>query len=131
MLRGLQEVELVAVIAVACAHEQEQRDGGAGDEPDGALEPGDLTPGGSALDSTRLGDRHAPMGCQTVLNSIKAVMSYGLCADAANQSPARAATTRFTFSAARRSTSARPSAGTPVSSIAFTSMWPASHGTSS
>src|ERR671924_703378 len=73
----------------------------------------------------------APTGCQTVLNSVSAVISYGLWASCAKGSTAGARCTRFTFSAASSSTCARSSVGTPVTSIAFTSMWPASQDTSS
>jgi len=64
------------------------------------------------------------MGCQTVFISRNFSISQGLW-----ESPLEK-TTRLTFSAASRSRSARaPSA--PVTSIAFTSMCPASHGASS
>src|SRR4051794_7913868 len=67
---------------------------------------------------------HVPIGCQTVFSSRKAEISYS---DWLSGVPR---TTRFTFSAAATSRSARsPSA--PVRSIAFTSMWAASHGASS
>src|SRR5262245_1420558 len=65
-----------------------------------------------------------PIGCQTVLSSRKAAISHGLCAVGS------ARTTRLTFSAASFSRSgASPSA--PVTSIALTSMCPASQGASS
>src|SRR5215470_7402903 len=70
----------------------------------------------------------APTGCQTVLISRKASIRAG-DGGAAQSSPA--ANTRLTFPAARRSSSARPSAGAPVRSIAFTSMCAASTGASS
>src|SRR5439155_12105229 len=66
----------------------------------------------------------APIGCQTVLNSTKAVISDRCCPAA----PARC--TRLTLSAAARSASATSSSGQPVRSIPFTSIWAASHGTS-
>ena len=62
-----------------------------------------------------LDPHYVPIGCQTVFSSRNAEISYRLCASGAPS------TTRFTFSAAARSRSARnPSA--PVRSIALTSM---------
>src|SRR5215470_1613285 len=64
-----------------------------------------------------------PTGCQTVLVSRNA--SIRRIPGAAGQSSS-AAKTRLTFSAASSSSSARPAGSTPVRSIAFTSMCPAS-----
>src|SRR5439155_22693074 len=65
-----------------------------------------------------------PIGCQTVFSSRKPAISHGLWSSGAP------CTTRFTFSAASRSSSGTwPSA--PETSSAFTSMWPASTGASS
>src|SRR6266496_28122 len=69
-----------------------------------------------------------PTGCQTVLVSRNASFRRGPGGAAQSSS---AANTRFTLPAASRSSSPRPSAATPVRSIAFTSMWPASTGASS
>src|SRR5579884_3833073 len=67
---------------------------------------------------------HCPIGCQTVFSSRKEAISQGLCTSA------RPRTTRFTLSAARRSSSgASPSA--PQRSIALTSMCDARTGASS
>lgn len=60
-------------------------------------------------------DHQSPIGCQTVLCSRNASISHGLWASSEER------TTRFTFSAAERSSSVvEPSM--PVTSIAFTSM---------
>ena len=74
----------------------------------------------------------APIGCQTVLNSMSAVISYGLWAAAQNGSASGAAMHPLhVLGGQLLDLGRRRSAGTPVTSIAFTSMWPASHGTSS
>src|ERR1017187_5340748 len=73
------------------------------------------------------------MGCQTVLVSRKAssrAVPGGAVQSSAVQ-PAPAANTRLTFPAASRSMSARSAPGTPVRSIAFTSICAASTGASS
>src|SRR5215210_5899176 len=68
--------------------------------------------------------RYWPIGCQTVFSSRKPAIVHGLCSSAAPR------TMRLTLSAASRSSSATcPSA--PVTSSAFTSMWPARIGASS
>src|SRR5216683_4152071 len=69
-----------------------------------------------------------PTGCQTVLVSRKASRRAGPGAAAQSSSLAN---TRLTFPAASRSRSARSAPGTPVRSIAFTSMCAASTGASS
>src|SRR5438132_1059414 len=69
-------------------------------------------------------DRYWPTGCQTVLSSRNAAISHGLWPSAAP------CTTRFTFSAAARSSSAE-SPSQPARSRALTSMCAASHGASS
>src|ERR1022692_3715242 len=69
-----------------------------------------------------------PTGCQTVLVSVNASIRRGPGGAAQSSS---AANTRLTLPAASRSSSPRPAAGTPVRSIALTSIWPASTGASS
>src|SRR5882724_4228844 len=90
---------------------------------DGA--PDQTVPDPQALQLAQMSEvAHVPIGCQTVFSSMNDEMSWS---DWLSGLPC---TIRLTFSEAATSRSVRrPSA--PVRSIAFTSMWLASHGASS
>ncbi len=77
--RRFEEVQLVPVVAVPAADEEQDRDPGGGDRNQGTpCNLGDRTDRVLEVGSVPLTQAHAPIGCQTVFISISAVTSYGV-----------------------------------------------------